>query len=72
MSIPLTSHAPSRSVVHPIPVHVIPPPPKKKQSYPDFCRSLYEEGIEPLNIATSELEKAYGKVCGGVACVCIW
>lgn len=41
------------------------------QSYPDFCRSLYEQGIEPLNIATSDLEKAYGKVyisvlCGGI------
>lgn len=33
------------------------------QSYPDFCRSLYEQGIEPLNIAVSDLEKAYGKVC---------
>lgn len=33
------------------------------QSYPDFCRSLYEQGIEPLNIAMSDLEKAYGKVC---------
>lgn len=35
------------------------------QSYPDFCRSMYEQGIEPLNIAMSDLEKVYGKVwCG--------